>query len=79
LSPWKLASLTSFLHQLNPFPMAPRRASAAFGKGITLGPRRTNNPSQKTPAKKPESKKVSRARKVIESDSEDEDEVEEAK
>jgi len=57
--------------------MAPRRVSTAFGKGITLRLRRTNPPSQKTPAKKPEPKKVSRARKVIESDSEDE--VEEVK
>jgi hypothetical protein len=54
--------------------MAPRRASAAFGKGITLVLRRTNSHLQKAPAKKPEPKKVSRARKVIESDSEDEDE-----
>jgi hypothetical protein len=52
--------------------MAFRRTPAAFGKGITLGYRRTNSPSQKTPAKKPEPKKVSRARKVIESDSEEE-------
>lgn len=64
---------------LNPqFTMAPRKVGAGF-RAITLGPgprqRNTNRGTQKTPAKKAPAKKPARGRKVIESDSEDEEEV----
>jgi hypothetical protein len=59
------------------FTMPRRQVGSAF-RGITLTggprPRKTNGQAQKAPAKKTPAKKPARGRKVIESDSEDEDE-----